>query len=325
MPESPFLSLSDLHAQANRARAAYKWGEALGLYTQALESPDLPPATRVALLDGRAQCYEAQGNFAAEQADLVTLGELAQAANDLIRQSDCLTRRALSVYNSGNRAESQSLAEQALELARRSGDRRAEAKSLQALGRISNAIAHIESGLELYRQLDDLGGQSDCLGNLAYAGLRVGVPPDISRAHAGQALQLARQIGDKRREAQAYNTLGLLYSDDHARKRNYYEQAIAIDEELDLWRGRNVMANNLGLLMWRLGLYARARDYAGQAVKMARVMDNRELLGGNLDGLGRSYLSLNLLDQAEQAFTEGLQLCREIGDEFNETAHLVGL
>ncbi len=54
----------------------------------------------------------------AEQADLVTLGELAQAANDLARQADSLARQATSVYYSGNRAEGQQLAEQALELAR---------------------------------------------------------------------------------------------------------------------------------------------------------------------------------------------------------------
>ncbi len=55
------------------------------MYTRALESPDLSPDTRYALLDGRAQCYEAQGKFVAEQSDLMALGELAQAMTNLPR------------------------------------------------------------------------------------------------------------------------------------------------------------------------------------------------------------------------------------------------
>lgn len=317
--------LAEIQAQADRARAAYKWSEGIRLYTQALEAGEWPPATQLALLDGRAQCYESQGNFVAEQADLAAMQALAEAAHDAPQQAIFRARHALSIYFSGNRADARHLAEQALEEARQIGDREAEARSLQALGRITGDVPMLEQSAELFKQLGDLSGQAEAQSNLAYAGVRAGVPNDISLIHAHLGLQLARQAGDKKREANALNTLGLLSDADHARKRDYYEQSLAIDDELDLWRGRNVMSNNLGLLMWTMGLYARARDYAARAVEMARAMDNRELMGGNLDGLGRSYLGLHLLDQAEQAFSEGLRLCLEVEDEFNEVAHRVGL
>lgn len=65
--------------------------------------------------------------------------------------------------------------------------------------------------------------------------------------------EVAQGMGDLALQAEGVvrQAISIYYSRDQANGIQMAEQALALMEELGLWRGRATMANNLGLLMWR--------------------------------------------------------------------------
>ena len=94
--------------------------------------------------------------------------------------------------------------EQALEVTKRTGDRRSEGNWLgkigntyHSLGNFTKAIKYLENALEVSKQIGDKQSEGVCCGNLgsAYSGLG-----DYGRAikYYKRAFDIAKQIGDKR-------------------------------------------------------------------------------------------------------------------------------
>jgi GAF domain-containing protein/tetratricopeptide (TPR) repeat protein/two-component sensor histidine kinase len=324
--KSQIQSVVQLAAQA---AAAYKWAEAVAFYSEALAQPGLPSETEYSLHDGRAIAYRYLGDFKAEQADLEALTRLAESLADPARQVTALTRQVEALRELGELAAAQAQAKAALALA--AGDPPLEAASRRALGfalesqgDFAAARQTYEQALALYRDLGNARGEAYSLTDLAWVDLRTtgrlgGAPALLERA-----LAVFRQLGDRAGEALALNYLGHS-SLDAARQRTYYQQALEIYQELNARERQAVMANNLGLLYWRLGIYGRANDYAAQAVQAAREMHAQRALTIFLDGLGRSYLGLGQLNQAEQTFQEWLDLARQIGSRIDEAVAPLGL
>src|SRR5262245_59206017 len=94
-------TLADLSTAAARAAAAYKWGEAIAHYSEALAHPDLPPETAYSLRDGRAAAYRYLGDFTAEQADLAEMALLAETLSDPARQVAALARQVEALRDLG--------------------------------------------------------------------------------------------------------------------------------------------------------------------------------------------------------------------------------
>jgi len=74
--------VEELHAGAERARTAYQWEDAIALYSQALEQPDLPPEVEYELLDGRAFSYQRVFNEQGRRSDLQRMLTLADQNNN---------------------------------------------------------------------------------------------------------------------------------------------------------------------------------------------------------------------------------------------------
>ena len=74
-----------------------------------------------------------------------------------------------------------------------------------------------------------------------------------------------------------------------------------------------------------LGLYTTALEYARPAVEIARQTQSLQSLSLFLDTYGRSFLALGMLDEARQAFLEGLAIAESFGDLFSQVYYHLGL
>ncbi len=323
-------SLSDLLAAASGAQAAYDYETAVSLFSQALETGDLPATDEFTLRNGRAACQNSLAAFETELIDLEAMFDLAQTLGDQSKQVDVLARWSVAKNNLGENETAKQLAQKALEIAGEVADPKLKADSLVALAQSMSGTdahtlvqQHLEDAIDLYRQIDDPANEGMTLANLAYSMHQDG---DFERGAiiAENGLKLARKSGSNYAQVRTLIVRALLCTD-AAEALKYDEEALEINRQLGNRRAQSVLVNNMGFLLWSLGLYGRAQEYINNAIALAGQMNSEPLAAYALEGVGRCYLGLRMLDEAESAFSEATRLSRKIGDIFNEGASTTGL
>jgi tetratricopeptide (TPR) repeat protein len=106
---------------------------------------------------------------------------------------------------------------------------------------------------------------------------------------------------------------------------SYTEQALEIAREQGDRQGEGAALGNLGSSYNNLGRYQEAITYREQALEIAREIGNRQGEGSNLGGLGDSYNNQGLYQEAIAYREQALEIAREIGDRYGEGANLTSL
>ena len=280
--------------------------------------------------DGRADCRNWMAEPNLEIDELKVMEKIAAKMGDESRGINVLNRQAEAKFGIGDIEGGVKILEKNLKKARQIGEKNEQAQSLLLLslaqyqkGESDKSSQNIESALALFKETGNLTGQSRCLRSMAFNGVRSGQTKHVQE-YAEEALNIARRAGDHQSEGHALNILGII-SSDVSRTRDYYKQALDILSTIGDVNGQKTMANNLGLLFWKLGLYGQANYYATQAEMSARALGYKIGLAVSLDGVGRSWFELGDLERAEAAFQEGYSLSQEYGSAFDVAACAMGL
>jgi len=237
------------------------------------------------------------------------------------------------LYSCGHYPDALTIHTHALEVARRTGDRAAEAHTLTNLGvvdwrqgRYDQAIEHHQQALTLAREIGDRAAEAHALTNLGLVYWRQG-RYDQAADHHQQALTLAREIGDRGSEADALTNLGVV----HWRQGHYHQAAEHHLEALTLAReigdrGSEAYAQtNLGLAYCRQGRDDQAAEHHRQALTLAREIVSRATETRTLTNLGAVYRRQGNYPQAAAHFQQALTLSQEIGERAGEARSLDNL
>jgi tetratricopeptide (TPR) repeat protein len=140
----------------------------------------------------------------------------------------------------------------------------------------------------------------------------------------GQALAIARDIGDRRSEGAALGNLGICRRrlGEYPQAIDLYGQALAIFRDIGDREGEGVALVGLGSCRRRLGEYPQAIDLYGQALAIARDIGDREGEGVALVGLGNCHTSLGEYQWATGLYGRALAIARDIGDRQAENTTL---
>ena len=217
-----------------------------------------------------------------------------------------------------------------LDLARRLGDRAAEARAhidlgtfCRWLGQYQEALHHHEQGLALARELGDRRGQSRSLDSLGIVHWRLGHYENAIACHE-QSLALARQLGHRRDQASSLGNLGNVYD-----LVGRYEEALACHQDsvtlfrqLGDRRGQAGSLVNLGEVWLRLERYQDAIISQQESRQLFRELWDRSGEALSLNILGRAYLSLGRCQEAIACQQDSLQLSRELGERHGWAAAL---
>jgi signal transduction histidine kinase/DNA-binding response OmpR family regulator/tetratricopeptide (TPR) repeat protein len=319
----------------DKARQVYAIETAIGYYTRALEllrsAPGAPNMRALYdVLWGREECYSLAGQAEGQQSDLEGLDLLARALGDPALQAAVGLRQVAFDLLLGNHTQAQAAAERTRALAREAGDGKLEADSLFWLGEVYVSLSNFgeadgcyAQALERYNDAGDRAGQAACLRRLGRIAAQTG-RLDAAREYFAQSLPIYRMMGDRAGEARALNVMGAVAEDD-AQGRSFFEQSLAIAQAIGDRDAQATAYNNLTLLYWRLGLYAKARDMGERAVQISREMQSRQALGELLESVGRVYLDLGQLELAQQALEEGRTIAIDNGDRLNEALYWIML
>jgi len=211
--EAGTLPLADASTGATTAEAVGDLHTLHGDYRQAIESYETaaaraPASARAGIEHKLAQVHHRRGDWAKAERHYAA----AHKASEGGTKARILADWSLATHRSGDGARAKRLATEALGLAERSRDRRALAQAHNILGVLGakDARDHLETSVEIARELGDRAAHAAALNNLALA-LKESGELDRARELTEQALADCEALGDRHRAAALHNNLADIY------------------------------------------------------------------------------------------------------------------
>ena len=135
-----------------------------------------------------------------------------------------------------------------------------------------------------------------------------------------QALVLAREPRDRRREGNILGNLGNLRREEGRmdEARQYFEASLAMQRELGNRRAEGVVLGNLSLLHHEQGRIEEARAHYEAALTVHREVGDRRFEGMMLGNLANLYGDQGQVEEALAHFDQALAIHREMGNRRSE-------
>jgi tetratricopeptide (TPR) repeat protein len=139
-------------------------------------------------------------------------------------------------------------------------------------------------------------------------------------ATARIGLAAARELGDRRGEAEALESLGKAHFQARqlTESAEHHRAALAIRRKIRDEHGTGVSVNALGLLGLRHRRLADSLRYFTESLRIFEQLDNRRWQALVLSNLAETHYELGDLDEAADLLTRALRVQREIGDRGQE-------
>jgi predicted ATPase/class 3 adenylate cyclase len=240
----------------------------------------------------------------------------------------------LSCLRLGQAEEAMRLGQEAILLARQTGDRRQLGRVLTAVGLVAfeqrepaRAESYFVEALVIANELQDRNLASRAINNLAM--IEAGVHGDYERAHDyyTQTLEIAREIGDRAAETYSLGNLGFSAGlmGNFSKAREYLEQALIIARESGNPYNEIYVLVNLSANTGIQGQAADALVYAVNAIELSqRIADQPGEAWGWLYR-GNAHLLLHELDQAQVSFKRSLEMREKLGQPALSMEPIAGL
>jgi class 3 adenylate cyclase/tetratricopeptide (TPR) repeat protein len=312
-----------------KARAAYANPEAMAFFHQAeaLEEKMNRTAERAVIAEGLADVLFHTGEFDAALAyyrqALRACAHLCDRADLYCHIGTVLDKRgdydaALSAYNQGldlladhtgavgTHPDDGVTPVQARLLAARSRIYHHQGQFEAALGDASQSLSLV-SGTTHYRELFEA---HNALGNIyeRYS------QPARSIAHYEQAQAILEHIGDEHGAARIYNNLAIIYyQTDLNRSADYFTRSLNTMRRLgDVW-GESTALQNLGIIHYARGDYAKAIDFYRHSLSMKQRLGDSLGIADCRTNLGETYRAQGESGRAIVELEEALAIAQEIG------------
>lgn len=130
-----------------------------------------------------------------------------------------------------------------------------------------------------------------------------------------QALDIARQIGHRCREAKALGSLGYAYHflGQYHKAIEFHQQALILQREIGDRIGEANSLNGLGIAYDSQGQYQKANEYHQHSLAKSREIGSKEGIAGSLLNLGLSYACLGQYQKSIELYRQGLDIAWQIG------------
>jgi DNA-binding SARP family transcriptional activator len=218
----------------------------------------------------------------------------------------------------------------ALEIAKRIGDPKAIAESLNWMGNWHSnqadpqaSIAHHKEALEIFERAGDRRDLAATLDLLGIANLLVG---DLSAsvAYYDRAIPLFRELDDLPNLASSltgrghagcstYTLLTLVHPAAPINSRRDFEEATRITREIGSLAGEAWLHWSVGTLEIVQGRYGRALEVLQRGLDLSDQIEHREWIVGNRCVLGQLYLELLATEKVVEQLEPALILAEELG------------
>ena len=183
-----------------------------------------------------------------------------------------------------------------------------------ASGRLRDAHQHYEAALQLARDTADRHAEAELTVQLAALHAREGRGDEAAAGHA-EGLRLAREAAAPALVCAALNGLGNVDTD-HGRleaARAHYTAALAIAREIGDRRWQGALLGNLGMVQASLGRMDDSRAHLEEALGISRACGDRQREGHTQANLGLLHQIQGRGAEAVAATEAALGVARELG------------
>jgi CHAT domain-containing protein/tetratricopeptide (TPR) repeat protein len=245
----------------------------------------------------------------------------------IINRSARVRRQKDSFWNSAKSFReiySQAIAyyQQSLNIHRDTGNRYAEANSLNSLGSIydvlgehSQAIDYHQQCLNIQRDIGNRDGEAASLHALGNIYDVLGEYLQAIDCHQ-QCLNIQRETGNSHEEASSWRDLGRAYHSlgEYQRASECQQQSLDIVQKLNSGYREAESLNALGRTYVSLGQNQRAIEYSQKSLNLEKKINNRYGEANSLVTLGNAYSNLGNYLRAIEFYKQSLDIQHEIGD-----------
>ncbi len=286
-------------------------------------------------LQTAVEALEALSKTGNDFAEVETQARLLLAEESIANEPElhCKILLALSssLWRYGLSQEALPFAEKALSLAQGNQFKQLEARALNTIGLICNALDDYPRALEDYSRAlaidEELGNKSGVAivtGNIGLVYSKLG---DLPRAleYMSRALAIDEELGNKSGVAIVTGSIGLVYRNlgDLPRALEYMSRALVAHEELgEKSRIANV-TGNIGTVYNDLSDYPKALEYYGKALALNEELGVKSGIAGNTFNIGCIYSMLDDYPLALEYMNCALAAFEELGEKSN-TARVMG-
>jgi tetratricopeptide (TPR) repeat protein len=240
----------------------------------------------------------------------------------------------LALLRLGRLEEAMQRAQNTLQRVRKAGNRREEARVLNAMGLIAleqkepaAAESLLVKALNIGRETQDRSIEAKALGNLAICETAVKGNYAVARHYYEQSYRIAREIGDRNAEGVALGNLGFTagLQGDFVTAHEYYEQALSLARETGNRYHETYTLINLSAFSGMQNHGSLALRHAQQAVQLARKDGERSGEAWALHYMGHAYLLLNHLEEAQESYQRSVEIRTALGQPALSMEPLAGL
>ena len=146
-----------------------------------------------------------------------------------------------------------------------------------------------------------------------------------ARDHLESALNISREVGDRKNERRWLHNLGNVYVglEDYEKAIKYYEQTLALSVLFSDKLAEEMCLGELGAHVYAMiGEYYKARECHEKALKISRQINDRVGEATQLGDLGRVHMLLGNHQGAIECLEQALDICRRIGQKELESDQL---
>ncbi len=221
-----------------------------------------------------------------------------------------------------------------LELARRLGNRREIAFSLNFLGQIAHWQGKITEAKQLYQQSLAISRERDDRVEMAATLHDLGETFEWEGAYSEakqlyqQSLAISREIGHPERIAYSLDKLGTVafWLGEYTESEQYYRESLALFKEIGNRFGMAKGLGGLGLVALGTGAkLAEAKSLLEEGLTIVREIGHRNLSASHLAIKGYITVRLEEYQEAQGYFQEGLTISKELDFPGGMALNLIGL
>jgi len=196
-------------------------------------------------------------------------------------------------------------------------------RALLELGHLTEALAHLQQSLAIWRVIGDRRSEGRALNNISQI-YRVWGRYGEVLTHLQQSLEIIRELGERSIEAILLNNISGVYDawGRYDEALPLLEQSLTIDREIGDRSGEATTLNNLSLIYQSRGRYEEALTLLQQSLTIQRDLGDRSSEATILNNISSIYQGWGRNEEALTLLQQSLYIRLEIGDRKGEANSL---
>jgi len=216
------------------------------------------------------------------------------------------------------------LANLQLEFAKRTNQKKFEAKANSAIGvcyvnkgEYSKGIEYHLKALRSRQEINDKKGVAVSYNNIGIVYYSQGNYPKALEYYL-KALKIKEELNDKKSIGISYNNIGVVFyfQKNYSKALEYHFKGLKIRQEIADKVGISASYNNIGNVYMDQKDYTKALEYYTNSLKIIEELDDKKGISDDYNNIGGVYSAQLDYPKALEYFLKGLKIKEEIGDKY---------